>query len=100
MAKIWSLGDSSSPEHREYLASGTLEDYRDKLDLREDQYVTPPGEWPMFNEQSGSWVEAKETYIVVELTEDDVATAEWAPGIYLLDMPESEVSHRLGLAAA
>ncbi len=92
------MGDAATPEHREFIASGTLADYRETLGLHEDQYVTPFGEWPMFNEQSGSWVEAKDTYAVVELAEEDVTATEWAAGFYLLDLPVTEVRYRLGIA--
>ena len=86
MAKLLAWGEGYDADDGHVLAEGlSVADLQAKVGLLPDEIVAGPDDHPMFNRQTGSWAEAKDSYPVVQVTDEDAVTTGWTPGYYLLN---------------
>jgi hypothetical protein len=88
-------GDAGTPQELAPVVEGLpLSDIAARLGLEAGQWVTPPGEPPFINRQSGGWSEEKDRYVLALVGADE---APWKPGYYLLAITAPEAYRALGI---
>ena len=98
MAGLWMFGEGPEPTDGHRIAESLPVDACvSTLGLVEQQFVAPPETPPLFNENTGSWVGAKDHYTVVTLDTGEASAKGWPAGYYLLDITVPEARRRLGL---